>query len=613
MSSLIQIYQGSKGYSSKELFQKVTFAINTGEHIGVIGPNGAGKTTLFRILTGQETLDSGELMQSQGLRLGYLAQHDQWDESETVEEYLSNDCITPIWELKAIGRGLGLADFAYNQPISSLSGGYRMRCKLLHLIGEESDLLLLDEPTNYLDLESLIVLEQFLQSYSGAFLLISHDREFLRKTTNHILEIEAGDIIKYNGSLNDYFEQKEMLRTQLEARALSIEDKRNEILDFARKFGAKASKARQAQSRLKTLHKLEKIEIKALPNSAIIHLPPPIRAGKQILNLKEVNFGYEKNIVLNNINFTLNRGDHLVVVGVNGVGKSTFLKGLARQLLPLEGEIKYGHEVSIGYYAQHVSESLHPEDTVFEAMGSKAHDSVKPQEIQDLAGALLFSGDDINKKISVLSGGEKSRVSLGKILLQKAPCLLLDEPTNHLDFQSVESLTQALTEYKGTLIVVSHDRSFMSRVGNKVLEIRDGQVEYYHGSYDDYVWSCQKGLLSKRKKSGPKSEKQAKTKQPNQSKFNYKNQKKALEKEIRSIKKWIIENEENSGWHSSRIKALNQNLTTQSSSDETKKWVDEISKLQLELNKMEENWIELSEKKDVVQKKLDTLLKNKNK
>jgi ATP-binding cassette subfamily F protein 3 len=373
-----------------------------------------------------------------------------------------------------------------------------MRCKLLHLLAEEPDLLLLDEPTNYLDLESVIVLESFLQGYQKTFLLISHDREFLRRTTDHILDVEAGDVVKYPGNLDDYFEQKALLREQLESRARSIEEKRQEVLAFVARFGAKANKASQAQSRLKSLNRLEKIEIKALPNSARIRIPAPTRTGKLVVSVDNADLGYGTKVILSALNFSLQRGEHLGVVGVNGAGKSTFLKALAGQLSPLKGSIKLGLDVSIGYYAQHVSEALNPNHTVRIALGARAHPDINRQDILDMAGSLLFKSDDVEKPISVLSGGEKSRVALGQILLQRAPCLILDEPTNHLDFQTVEALTSALTNYEGTVITVSHDRSFIGRVGTKILEIRNGRAELYPGTYDEYVWSLQKGSMGTR-------------------------------------------------------------------------------------------------------------------
>ncbi len=616
MATLLQLYQGQKSFGSREIFRNAGFSIETGEHVGVIGPNGAGKTTLFKILAGIDELDSGEISKTARLRIGYLAQHDNWSPDETVESYLSRDCVTPIWDLKSLGRGLGLREEDYGKTLASLSGGYRMRCKLLHLLGEEPDLLLLDEPTNYLDLESLLVLERFLQDYRGSFMLISHDREFLRRTTDHILEVEGGEITKYNGTIDDYFEQKALLRAQLEARAMSIEDKRKTVLDFVARFGAKATKARQAQSRLKSLDRLEKIEIKALPSAAQVRIPSPTPTGKQVLEVKEADLGYGDRVVLRNISFSLNRGDHLAVVGVNGAGKSTFLKALAGRLDPLRGRGNHGYQVSIGYYAQHVAEALNPNLTVVQAMSAKAHIDVLPQQVLDLAGSLLFSGTDVQKKVSVLSGGEKSRVALGQILLQRSPCLLLDEPTNHLDFQTVEALTQSLQAYEGTVVVVSHDRSFISRIGTKVLEIHDGRVDYYPGTYDEYVWSCQKGGLASNKVSSPTEssanatsmERNAPSGSVAEKKFNFKEEKKLLERDVRKAEREQGELEKKIASSQERMKILNHELATQSGHVDAVKWVKELGELQRAVEQAEGRWLELGELRESLAAKIAGLL-----
>lgn len=598
---------GDKSYGSKKLFQNASFSIDENEHVGVIGPNGAGKTTLFKILVGQEELDAGELTQSGGLRIGYLVQHDHWKEGETVEEFLSQGVRTPLWDLKALGRSLGLAEEIFKAPIASLSGGYRMRCKLLHLLGEEPDLLLLDEPTNYLDLESLLALERFLAGYRGAFMLISHDREFLRRTIDHVLEVESGEVTKYNGTIDDYFEQKQLLREQLEARALSIEEKRKTVLDFVARFGAKATKARQAQSRLKSLDRLEKIEIKDLPAHAVIHLPPPVRTGKLIVRLSDVSLGYGDRVVLRKVHFTLQRGEHLAVVGTNGAGKSTLLKALAGRLVPLAGEVTFGEGISVGYYAQHVGEALNPSHTVLEAMAAKADPSILPQQVLNLAGALLFSGDDVRKKISVLSGGERSRVAFGQILLQKAPCLLLDEPTNHLDFQTVEALTQALSHYEGAVIVVSHDRSFIKRIATRILEVRQGQVEFYHGSYDEYVWSCEKGVLSGREAGVDSSPSSSPESESNRLKGGYKEEKKQLEKELKRLEREIEGLQQKLSVHHETLRRLNERLIGEPESLDQRKWISELGQVQSQITQGEEMWLELEQKKEVLLAQIKSL------
>ncbi len=543
--TLLQLQSGSKSYGPKHLFDQASFAINEGEHVGVIGPNGAGKSTLFKILVDQEHLDEGLVTKSQQLRLGYLEQESDWDIDQKVEDYLEKNCLKPLWELKQFGLKLGLTEAHFQSFLKDLSGGFRMRVKLLYLIGQEPNLLLLDEPTNFLDLETLLVLENFLQDFKGAFLLISHDREFLRRVTDHILEVESGEITKFPGSLDDYFEQKQMLREVLEKQAMSQQAKRKSILDFVSRFGAKATKARQAQSRMKSLEKMEVIEIKALPAHSYIEIPPPQPTGKTIAELETISCGYGSKVILQNVNLRLNRGEHLGIVGFNGAGKSTLLKTLAEQIPPLSGSLKWGYQVRYSYFAQHTPESLNPDHSVIEAMAATAHKDVLQQEVLNIAGSLLFSGDAVHKKVRVLSGGEKSRVALGQILLQKSPLLLMDEPTNHLDFDTVEALTTALEKYEGTIVTVSHDRTFISRVATKILEIQNGQLTLYPGSYDEYVWSLQKGYLANRHLDSAPSSSTTGDNLLKEVRGNYKEETKRLQTQIKKLQKQIEDGDRN--------------------------------------------------------------------
>ncbi|MGZ3768230.1 MAG: ATP-binding cassette domain-containing protein [Bdellovibrio sp.] len=560
--TLLQLQSGFKAFGSKTLFEDATFAVNEGEHVGVIGPNGAGKSTLFKILVDQEHLDSGLVTKSQQLRLGYLEQESDWNVDEKVEEFLSKNCIKPLWELKQFGLKLGLTESHFQSFLKQLSGGYRMRVKLLYLIGQDPNLLLLDEPTNFLDLETLLVLESFLQEFKGAFLLISHDREFLRRVTDNILEVESGDIVKFPGNLDDYFEQKQMLNEILQKQVLSQQAKRKSVMDFVTRFGAKATKAKQAQSRLKALEKMEVIEVKAAPTHSHIHIPPPSPTGKLILELENATCGYGDKIILKNVNLRLERGNHLGIVGFNGAGKSTLLKSLGEQIPLLTGSLKWGHQVSFSYFAQHTPEALNPEHTVLEAMAFTAHKEVTQQDILNIAGSLLFSGDSAQKKVKVLSGGEKSRVALGQILLQKSPLLLLDEPTNHLDFDTVEALTEALEKFEGTIVTVSHDRGFIGRVANKILEVDKGQLTLYPGTYDEYVWSLQKGFLAERsntENSNTASESQTKM-SVEASKFNYKEERKRIETQIKKAQKQIEDCDKKIVELSNLRDTLNENL-----------------------------------------------------
>lgn len=604
--NLLQVQAASKSFGARQLFDNATFAVNAGEHVGVIGPNGAGKTTLFRMITGEETFDDGSLVRSRRLNIAYLSQHDHWHPEETGNSYLERVSRLPVWELKSRGRVLQLDEEILARPVASLSGGYRMRVKILGLLGQEPNLMLLDEPTNYLDLETTLVLERFLQGYDGAFLLISHDREFLLRTTDHILEVEGGEVTKYNGNIDDYFEQKELLRSQLAARASAQADKRKEILDFVARFGAKATKAKQAQSRLKQLAKMETIELKPVYTGTTIRIPAPAKTGKLILTVEDASFGYGEKTVLRGVNLRVERGDHVAVVGLNGAGKSTLLKGITGTMAPQAGAFSLGLGVSMAFFAQHVVEALDSSDTVLRSLEKAAHPDVKPQEILDLAGSLLFSGDAVKKSISVLSGGERSRVALGRVLLQKAPCLVLDEPTNHLDFQTVEALTQALNAYEGTVITVSHDRGFVKRVGSKMLEVANGNVRLYPGTYEEYVWSLQREMGSEEsapaKKALPAQSAGVASAPTGEKAPNWKEEKKKVEKEIRYNEKLLADCEREMARLQKANDDLNAKLTAAAAPD--MQAVREMAANGEKLQSMEATWLELAEEKERLAKAL---------
>lgn len=607
--TLLQLQAGHKSYGAKVLFEDATFAVNEGEHVGVIGPNGAGKTTLFRILVEQESLDEGIVTRSQQLRLGYLEQESDWTISDKVEDYLEKNCIKPLWELKQFGLKLGLTEQHFQSHLKELSGGYRMRVKLLYLIGQEPNLLLLDEPTNFLDLETLLVLENFLQEYKGAFLLISHDREFLRRVTDHILEVESGDIVKFPGSLDDYFEQKQMLGEILQKQALSQQAKRKSILDFVTRFGAKATKARQAQSRLKALEKMEVIELKAAPSHSVINIPAPISTGKIILEIENADCGYGNRKILSGVNLRLERGNHLGIVGLNGAGKSTLLKSLGEQIPLLQGSLKWGHQVRFSYFAQHTPEALNPEHSVFDALASAAHKEVTQQEVLNIAGSLLFSGDSVHKKVKVLSGGEKSRVALGQILLQKSPLLLLDEPTNHLDFDTVEALTSALERYEGTIVTVSHDRGFIGRVANKILEVNHGRLTLYPGTYDEYVWSLQKGFLSERDNNAPAEQNKAAVEKSSSTKFNFKEERKRLESLIKKAQKEIEDCDKAINQLNRKREEINEKLLS-ATGDKAGTLAKDLHRISTDIESQEEKMLLAMEEQSLHESELTQLLAN---
>ena len=605
--NLLQLYNATKQYGSKVLFDRAQFSVNENEHIGVIGPNGAGKTTLFKILAGEDTLDEGEITKANQLRIGYLEQESDWTLTQVAEDYLSEKCIKPIWDLKQIGKSIGLTEAHFQRPLSELSGGYRMRMKLVYLIGLEPDLMLLDEPTNFLDLESIIALEKFLQDYRGAFLLISHDREFLRRTTEHTLEVEAGEIIKFPGHIDDYFEQKEELQRLQLQQAANQEIKRKHLQDFVDRFRAKATKARQAQSRMKQIEKMQTIEIKALPLRSRIFLPEPVQTGKEVVVLKDANLGYDDKIILHNVNLIFERGSRLGVVGFNGAGKSTLLKSLAGRLPLISGERKLGYQVELSYFAQHLTEDLLAEDTVLDSLQRKAYKDTTAQEILSIAGSLLFSGENLHKKVKVLSGGEKTRVALGQILLQKKPLLLMDEPTNHLDFDTVLALAEALAQFKGTLVVVSHDRSFINRVANKIIEIRDGFVEIYPGSYEDYLWSLEKGALKERFAANDQLlQAQIVKPEAKELKFNYKEAQKKLSTEIKELQRKILKAEESVAKMVQELEGMNTELL-QASGQKAQQIAIESAKISQKIAETEEALLIHMEDLDIKEKELKQL------
>jgi ATP-binding cassette, subfamily F, member 3 len=378
---------------------------------------------------------------------------------------------------------------------------------------------------------------------------------------------------------------------------MSQQEKKDKILEFVARFGAKATKARQAQSRLKSLDKMEAIELKPLPVTAAVKIPSPVKTGKVILTLEKAN-----------VNFLLKNGEHVAVVGLNGAGKSTFLKVLAQALAPLRGTVQTGLNVSIGYYAQHVAESLDANSTVIDQMMAKAQKDLTLQDGLNMAGSLLFSGEDVRKKISVLSGGEKSRVALGQILLQRAPCLILDEPTNHLDFQTVEALTQALVDYPGTVVTVSHDRGFIGRVGTQIVEINNGQASHYPGTYEDYVWSLQKGVLSQRDGASPilqSAEPQGNAAPSTSTRANYKEAKKSLDRQLKQCERTLGELDKKLAELNKKLSSLNEAVAAGAYG--AAESIRELGLVQNQIDQSEGHWLETVDLKEKLEKELALL------
>ena len=494
--TLIQISQLHKQYGATVIFDGAQVAIQDDHKIGVIGRNGAGKSTLCRILLGEEEADAGEVSLHPDLRLSYLEQKDSFLPGETVLQFLMRYSKQEDWRCgKLAGRFL-LKNDLLARPIASLSGGFQTRVKLCAMLLREPNFLILDEPTNYLDLKTLLLLEEFLCDYPYGFMIVSHDREFLKKTCTSTMEVERGEIVLYPGNVEDYLGYKEQQREQAAAINANLEIRRKQLQTFVDKNKAKASKATQAASKVKMLERLKPIEVEHSLATVKITMPAVETRKGVALRLVDLSIGYPGKTIAKGISIDIDRGQHVAVLGDNGQGKTTFLSTLAGALKPLAGEMRWGHEVRIGSYAQHVFTAMDPAVTVHRYLEKAACSSPGPtipsQAILDMAGCFLFRGDDLDKTIAVLSGGERSRLCLAGLLLAKYPVLLLDEPTNHLDFETVEALARALRGYNGTLFFTSHDRTFVSLVATQIIEVRDGTVALYPDDYGAYVYRIEK-------------------------------------------------------------------------------------------------------------------------
>ncbi len=487
MSTVLQFQDISKSYGTRRLFDRASVSITEGQRIGFVGANGAGKTTLMRMIVGDETPDSGEIVYYPDTRLGYLEQHETFPTDETVIHYLERISGRESWECAKQARAFDIDHEQLDMPFLRLSGGYQMRVRLTGILLKDPTLLLLDEPTNYLDLQTILLLEEVLRKYRGALLLISHDREFLKNVCTHTLELEHQRFTLFSGNIEAYLEEKEVRLQEAQRHNKKIRAQQRHLQDFVNRFRAKASKATQAQSKLKQLDKLKTIDIAHSIRSVRIHLPDVPQRNAQALECKELYVGYSPDTpILHNINIEIPRGEHMAIVGENGNGKSTLLKTIAGELSPLSGTYKWGHNLSIAYYAQHVPQMLPKDGTTGDYL-SAVTSAALPEDVLRMAGNFLFTQDDLEKPISVLSGGERARLCLAAICLQKHDILILDEPTNHLDFDTVEALGEALSDFQGTILFVSHSRTFVSQIATTILEVKDGRAVRYPYPYDIYV------------------------------------------------------------------------------------------------------------------------------
>ena len=533
---MISFSRIGKQYGRQVLFVDASFQLNPGEKVGLVGPNGAGKTTLFRMIVGEEVADEGDVSVPKKLSIGYfrqdvgemagrsvldeaiagsgrvgdlhhelealnhaMADPDQADDMDLIlarfgevqEEYDHLGGYALEAQAREILHGLGFEDDRIDGDVGALSGGWKMRVAMARVLLGRPDVLLMDEPTNHLDIESIIWLEAFLKGLPAALLMTSHDREFMNRIVTKIAEIDGGEITTYSGNYDFYERERAIRETNREAaygRQQAMLAKEQRFID---RFAAHAAKAAQVQSRVKALEKIEKIELPKRRKLVTFDFRQPARSGDQVAMLEGVTKAYGKRVVHDGVNLTIRRGERWCVMGKNGAGKSTLLKMIAGQTQPDAGDIRLGASLQMGYFAQQSLEVLNPDLTIDEQLQNDFSDE-SIGTLRSLAGAFGFSGDDVDKKIRALSGGEKTRLVIARMMLNPPNFLVLDEPTNHLDLATKDMLLEALANFEGTMLFVSHDRAFLRRLSNRVLELggesgTEAQPHIYPGSYVEYV------------------------------------------------------------------------------------------------------------------------------
>jgi ATP-binding cassette subfamily F protein 3 len=583
---MIDLIDVSIQFTGTPLFESANIKINKGDRIALVGANGTGKSTILKMIAGLEETSSGKILKRKNISIGYLPQEYINSSTETVfnevkkslvkirqieerESYLHalidnsktgekerERAITEMGdlehlktavnyyainsEIEKVLAGLGFSVEDISKPVATFSGGWQMRIELAKILLGYHDLILLDEPTNHLDLDSLQWLISFLQNFKGAILLVSHDRYFVNKLTTRTLEIFNRKLTLFNGNYEAYLRFKEERDKQLIANFQNQEIKRKQTEQFIERFRYKATKAKQVQSRIKQLQKMENIELPELEGKINIRFPKPPRSGAIPVDIISLTKSYGTNIVFEKFNFRIERGDKIAFVGPNGAGKTTLAKIIAGKTDYNNGEVIVGHNTAVSYYAQEVTEDLVPDDDILESVMKSSSDST-PQQLRSLLGSFLFNNDDVFKKIKVLSGGEKSRVALAKILLTKANLIVLDEPTNHLDYNSKLVLQDALVHFSGSLVIVSHDIDFLRPIVNKVLEIKKLQTTLFSGGIDYYL--SKRSAVTGREETEKSEKNGSKISKKEQKRFEAENRKKKYEL-TKVLKKEIAQLEE---------------------------------------------------------------------
>ncbi|AYN49349.1 ABC transporter ATP-binding protein [Lactobacillus johnsonii] len=514
-------------FGGNTIFSNISFSVPDNARIGLVGPNGAGKTTLLKIMTGQQEPTTGQFTINKGLKVGYIAQENALDEDKTIwDEMLTvfnnliekNKRITKMQEqiadhpededllkrydqlaydfeqeggftyqaeIKSILNGFNFKENTWQKVIRTLSGGEKTRLAFVKLLLQKPPVLLLDEPTNYLDLDTLDWLEAFLKNYQGAIITVSHDQYFLDHLANQIFELNFGKLTTFKGNYSQYVKERELMNNQQEAAYEKQQEKIKKEEEFIQKNLVRASTTKRAQSRRKALDKMGRIKPPKHKQKVRINFTSDRPSGKEVLIAKDLTIGYPDKTMVSDIDFQVNKNDRVAIIGPNGIGKSTLLKTIMKKLEPKDGSIKYGASLDIGYYDQEL-QSLDPSKTVLDTIWDR-HKTMPEKDVRSILASFLFTAEDIDKTVGQLSGGQKARLTLTVLSLEKDNFLLMDEPTNHLDIEAKEVLEQALDNYDGTLLFVSHDRYFINELANKIISVRDGHAKIYNGNYSYYL------------------------------------------------------------------------------------------------------------------------------
>ena len=590
MAVLLQIRGAHKSYGDQVLLDDAEATLTEDVKVGFIGRNGAGKSTLLRILRGEEELDAGEVIHHPNLRIGYLRQHDPFLPGETVLDFLMRDSEQPDWKCGEVAGQFELKSAYLNGPVSELSGGWQTRVKLAALLLHEPNLLLLDEPTNFLDLRTQILFEHFLRGFREACLIVSHDRAFLKATCTHTLDVTRGKLTMFPGKIDTFLENQAERREHDRRVNETVRTKQKQLKKFIDKNRAGANTASQARSKTKQLERLKLSEIAVDEPTARIRAPLVQPRQGPAVRCQKLTMGYPDHEVATDIQLEIEHGERVAIVGDNGQGKTTLLRTLVGSLEPLAGRVRWGHGCEIGVYAQHVYSTLPEHQTVVEYLEYQANAGTTHQDILAQAGALLFRDAHVQKKIAVLSGGERARLCLAGLLLGTYNILVLDEPGNHLDVETVEVLANALIAYRGTVLFTSHDRYFMKRLATSVIEVRDGKAKNYLGNYDAYLYAMNREIDDGERQFN--ASKSTERKPTSKGKKGTKNN--ASERDHRKIRKEITNVERKIVQLDERRRKLDQQLLTATDPEEALRLHNDVTALAKELAAAEERWCELS-------------------